>query len=512
MELAFQRLFFGSTILALNLVPMVLVGLSQSGLWVLVLILFFKSKDFLSVFIQIYFRLWYKGKSIFVKPAPKQASWVLSLIPAYSESEEQIVKSMYSLRDNDTGDHKQVFCVILDGKSRPIKERMTRVVASYDTDYVNLKGKVGVLRVNAGFIDNIPLICLEKVTNAGKKDSLVLCHDLFNYMRPEVDLSVVRLRDELFEDVLPHLTGVEDFAGFDLIFCTDADSTIHRGAVAKLADACLADPDCIAACGFVYVEFEAGKEWSVWNLYQQFQYSFGQVVRRGAEHYIGKVTCLPGCITMCLVRPEMAGAISKYAKPVTSFAVMRHQVQYLGTDRRLTYCMLSQGRHLHTLFIPDAGSETIAPQSLKHYLSQRRRWGSNAYFNNYWYLAGKHMIVITRIAASMEILRATLVYYRVFNTALFLYGLATDDFSLVKILPALVVVVTPTLWFLFAMFFLNKHLRSQWYKLVIGFAINRVITAFMSMAVFTLVAKNLGSQVSGRECPLSFRLIASSFC
>lgn len=58
-------------------------------------------------------------------------------------------------------------------------------------------------------------------------------------------------------------------------------------------------------------------------------YTFGQYVRRRAEGFIGKVTCLPGCITMIAVREEMAGAIRKYAEPVTIYPVIHHQVQYL---------------------------------------------------------------------------------------------------------------------------------------------------------------------------------------
>lgn len=58
----------------------------------------------------------------------------------------------------------------------------------------------------------------------------------------------------------------------------------------------------------------------------------GTVVRRRAESFVGKVTCLPGCITMISVREEMAGAIRKYAEPVTAYQVMRHQVQYLVSD------------------------------------------------------------------------------------------------------------------------------------------------------------------------------------
>jgi cellulose synthase/poly-beta-1,6-N-acetylglucosamine synthase-like glycosyltransferase len=229
---------------------------------------------------------------------------------------------------------------------------------------------------------------------------------------------------------------------------------------------------------------------------QNFQYAFGQIVRRGAEHFLGKVTCLPGCITMIAVRPEMAGAIEKYSAPVTTYPVLRHQVQYLGTDRRLTYSILSQGQHLHTLFIPEAGSETVAPQTLKHYLSQRRRWGSNAYFNNYWYFGGSNMILVTRLFAAIEVARLTMVYYRVFNTILFLYGIA-KNFSLVSLLPMVAVSFLPSIWFAFSVCFLNAHLRKSWVKLLCGFSINRCISPFMSITVFSLVAKNLGSQVWG---------------
>ncbi|KXS99336.1 hypothetical protein AC578_6745 [Pseudocercospora eumusae] len=496
-ELLHQRLFFGSIVVSLNIACIVASGMGYSGTWVLVVILFFKSKDFLSVWIQILCRIYYKLKPLFRKiEVEKKAAWILSLIPAYSESEEQIVKTLFSLRDNGMGEHKQVMCVILDGKPRPIKDHMTKVVASFSRQYVSLKWKIGTLQIDAGFVDDIPTLCIEKTPNAGKKDSLILCHDLFNFPRSNMDQTIKDLREELWSTIIPELTKRPDLSKFDLVFCTDADSTIHHGALAKLADACLADPKAIAACGFVFVEYEPGLEWSLWNLYQQFQYSFGQIVRRGAEHYVGKVTCLPGCITMIVVRPEMAGAIEKYAKPVTTFPVLRHQVQYLGTDRRLTYSMLSQGNYLHTLFVPEAGSETVAPQSLKHYLSQRRRWGSNAYFNNYFYFAGAHMIVITRIAALIEISRLTMVYYRVFNTGLFLYGVATH-FDFISLLPLLIISFTPSFWFAFAVAFLNDHLRANWKKLLCGFCINRCISPFMSITVFSLVAKNLGSQVWG---------------
>jgi chitin synthase len=106
---------------------------------------------------------------------------------------------------------------------------------------------------------------------SGKKDSLVLCHDLFNVPRDNMPLYSKLLREDMWNKVLPALTEGEDFKGFNGIFCTDADSKLHKGALRLLADALARDKDAIAATGTVFVELEPGYEWSFWNLYQQFQ-------------------------------------------------------------------------------------------------------------------------------------------------------------------------------------------------------------------------------------------------
>lgn len=495
-DLRNQRIFFFATVLSLNLGCAAIALFANEGMFVFVFILFIKSKDFLSVLISALGILFRKIYRYFKPLAPVPQQWILTLIPAYSESEEQIVKTIYSLRDNDVEPHRQVMVVLLDGKHRDIKTHMTRVIREFERPYISLKHKRGVLQIKAGFMQDVPVIVVEKVKNSGKKDSLVLCHDLFNHPRPNLPLYTRLLREELWRDVLPILTEGEKFTNFDMVFCTDADSTIYKGAVASLANALARDHNAIAACGLVLVELEPGFEWSFWNLYQQFQYTFGQYVRRRAEGFIGKVTCLPGCITMIAVREEMAGAIRKYAEPITIYPVIHHQVQYLGTDRRLTYSMLSQGKKLHTLFVPEAISETVAPQSLQHYLSQRRRWGSNAYFNNYFYWMGEKMIVITRIAASIEVIRLSFVYYRILNSILFVKGL-TESFSFIKILPLLVVSQLPTAWFMFCVFCLEDELKKRAHKLLIGYCINKCISPLISITVFTKVAKNLGSQVWG---------------
>lgn len=196
---------------------------------------------------------------------------------------------------------------------------------------------------------------------------------------------------------------------------------------------------------------------------------------------------------MIAVRPEMAGAIRKYAEAITKTPVIHHQVQYLGTDRRLTYSMLSQSRKLHTVFVPSAVSETVAPQSLLHYLSQRRRWGSNAYFNNFFYFLGDNMILITRLAACIELVRLSLVYYRIANTLMFVKGLVTEPFSIIKLAPLLVVSQLPTAWY-FANMVWEPQLRRRAHKILLGYMINKLVSPFLAMTVFYNVLRNLGSQ------------------
>ncbi|KAH7022052.1 chitin synthase-domain-containing protein [Ilyonectria destructans] len=496
MDLRNQRIIFMGLILLLNVIMVILTIFAKKSKLNLVVVLFIKSKDFLSALIS---PLGMASKSIYhlFRPLePVSQRWILSLIPAYSESEEQIVKTVYSLRDNGVEPHRQVMVIVLDGHPRDIRSHMTRVVREFERPYISLKWKRGILRITAGFMEDVPVIVIEKLKNAGKKDSLIFCHDLFNYPRMNSPLYTKLLRQEMWQEILPILTEGSDFNGFDMVFCTDADSTIHKGAIARLANALARDKNAIAACGLVLVELEPGYEWSFWNLYQQFQYTYGQYVRRRAEGIVGKVTCLPGCITMIAVRKEMAGAIQKYAEPVTEYLVLSHQVQYLGTDRRLTYSMLSQGKHLRTLFVPDSVSETVAPQSIQHYLSQRRRWGSNAYFNNYFYTAGENMLPITRIASSIEVIRLSMVYYRVLNTALFLWGLTSAHVTIMQMVPMLIIGQLPSFWF-FCSVLLDAELRKRAHKLVIGFSINKLISPIMSLIIFTKVATNLGSQAWG---------------
>ena len=282
-DLIKQRAFFLGTILILNILLALAAIRGGESKVAVSMIYFIKSKDFLSSIISpigLLISKWYRVLRPVQTPTQR---WILSLIPAYSESEEQIVKTIFSLRDNGTAPHRQVMVVILDGQPRNIRGNMTRVITQFERSYISFKWKRGTLRIIAGFMEDAPVIVLEKLKNSGKKDSLILCHDLFNHIRSNAPIYTRLLRDEIWKYVLPPLID-DSFQGFDMIFCTDADSTIHKGALAKLANALADNRNAIAACGLVLVELEPGYEWSIWNLYQQFQ------VSKGIEYFIRLLT------------------------------------------------------------------------------------------------------------------------------------------------------------------------------------------------------------------------------
>lgn len=193
----------------------------------------------------------------------------------------------------------------------------------------------------------------------------------------------------------------------------------------------------------------------------------------------------------------MGPALSEYAKPVTGHNIFLHQIQYLGTDRRLTWCIMSQNKHLRTIFVPDALSETVVPSSLSHYLSQRRRWASNAYFNDFWLVLGPQQRLITRLFALVDLVRLTLVFYRVFNTAYFLHGLITH-FYVIKIVPTLIVTKMPAAWYLLLIMIKEPLLRKRLHKLVLGMCINQIISPILSVVVFVNVLLHVGSHAWGK--------------
>ena len=262
-------LIFGLNAMILALV----LKTSFHHIWLLTLILYMKSKDVVSCFVSIAYLLYYSLRRSKRSKREITPKWILSWTSAYCETDEQILKTVRSMCDQDLAPHRQVVCISLDGRPRNFEGHMTSVVDRVRSSYLSWKLVQNEITVMAGLVDSTPVICLEKTYNAGKKDSLILCHDLFSIPREDAPPANKALRREIWSEILPKLMAEPNFAQFDGIFMTDADTTVHPGAVKALTEALAKDEDALAACGVLFAEMTPGADWSLWHLFQQFQVS-----------------------------------------------------------------------------------------------------------------------------------------------------------------------------------------------------------------------------------------------
>ena len=164
-------------------------------------------------------------------------------------------------------------------------------------------------------------------------------------------------------------------------------------------------------------------------------------------------------------------------------------VQRLGTDRRLTHLFLFH--QLKTCMIDSAVCYTKPPQNWYRLLTQRRRWGSNAFFNstrNFWSI---RIHPLTRISALFDLIKMSLVVFRFFNIGLFICQIIVG-IEVKSLLIQLPFVGYPPLYF-FLFSILKKRLRRILHKIFIGFIINTFFSGFVSVGIMSTVFYNIGN-------------------
>jgi cellulose synthase/poly-beta-1,6-N-acetylglucosamine synthase-like glycosyltransferase len=434
---------------------------------------------FITLFIK-YKVLRFKEKEVIIKP-----SNIVSLIPVYSETKEQIDGTVNSVMNNNIGEHKNLLVIFCDGLEVNIQDSLTSVIETTEEHYVSWKLVENMLSITYGMINEHPCVIMKKKKNQGKRDTLIVGHDIFNFTRTNINQQCLTLR----HNVRTKIKELYDVDDFDFIFCTDADSILTPECFVSLIET-MERRGSVACCGLVVVDCSEG-EWDLWNVFQNFQYLYGQYVRRGTENMINKVTCLPGCVTMFRVHEHGSKAIAMYSDLPDKDDMLKTTVQLLGTDRRLTSSFLFQSKDIATNYDTRAKCYTIPPNKLYPYISQRRRWGSNSYFNTYCNIFGPNIHIITRVFAILDYFRLSLVYFRMFNTILFIFQM-TKNVGIIQLIPFLVIVSYPTLFF-FGYSLFDPFLRKMYHKLLLGYLYNKALAPLVSMMVLSNMYWNIGS-------------------
>lgn len=484
-----KKMLYLIFIFCINVIMGYLVFKYSSILGVYIAFISLKSKDVIMATVQLIHLVYnfIKVKILCLQP-PKLLiinSNIVSIIPVYSEPNDQVKVTIESIIANNLENNTNLICIITDGAETNVDDNLTKLVGRFEYVYTSWKQQNNFLDVVFGFIDQTPCVIIHKKFNMGKKDSLIIAHDMFNYARSSLDAQNIQFR----QDIRAQISNVYGVTDFHYMFCTDADTFIEKQSIYSLMET-ITRYDAIAACGLVVIDF-AGKNWNFWNLFQNFQYLYGQYIRRGVENMYGKVSCLPGCITLFKIDPIASGAIEFYAKTPGKDKMLENIVQLLGTDRRLTSSFLYQNKKVLTKFDTNAKCFTIPPCELRPYLSQRRRWGSNAYFNTMCNLVAPNIHPFMRFFSSLDYIRMSLEYFRVFNTVIFIYKLI-QVVHIMKMIPFIVVIAFPTTFFLLWALFV-PFMRGMYFQLIIGYILNKFWSILISLMVLSNVFWNIGS-------------------
>ena len=473
-------------LLALNIGAMIIVYCFGSERATMTIIVVAKAKDiFCTIILPLYYIYKrcanYNGRRQLLDG---QGKTIVSIIPVYKESLEEITYTMDSIICNSTRMYQMLVVIICDGCVPLVDSLMDdKKMVEASLTYRSWKDVNVECEVVYGYRGKTPLVIVKKNTNMEKKDSLILAYDVFNSPRIDAAPSCITFRTSLIEQI-NLLFQIEQY---DYMFFTDADSFIKPDSLTNLIDE-LEYRGAAAACGLVMVDFQKHCG-GFWNIYQNFQYLYGQYIRRNTENIIKQVTCLPGCITMVKTSSRIIDVITDYGRMPFETNLIRTTVQRLGTDRRLTHLFLLH--QLRTCMVDSAVCYTKPPQSWYRLLTQRRRWGSNAFFNsslNFWSMKIHPLI---RISSLFDLIKMSLAFFRLFNIGLFISQL-TVYFDIKTFLPQLIFLAYPLFYFL--LFSICKRtMRLILHKILLGYMINTIFSRILSTGIMATVFYNIGN-------------------
>lgn len=417
---------------------------------------------------------------------------IVAFIPVYKETEEQVLKTINSVMNNK-GNHYLLTCVISEGETPyDINKLFDEVLLSNIRPYQTWLGNVIDITVIYGKKNNKDIILMVKESCMGKKDSIIMCNDIFNSQRKNIPGT-----SSIFcALVRNHIIDLFNITSFDYMFCTDADTSLSENTLTCLSDS-IKSRNAIASCGIVNVDHIGTGNIGVKLIssLQNYQYLYGQYLRRTNEDLVNQVSCLPGCISMFKLNITCtAKALEEYSKLPEEDNFIKSTVQLIGTDRRYTSLLISTNKEARIVLDKRCHAYTVPPSNFSLYVDQRRRWGNNMYFNGLVNIFAPNVNILLRLFNLLDYLRLSLVYFRLFNTIYFIYLISSSNtvLSIIRFVPVIVIVLFPSFCFFVYSLFIS-HLRKHYFLLVLMYFLNKVFTLVSSVVVMTVMLFNIGN-------------------
>jgi len=255
------------------------------------------------------------------RPSP-QDKFVICQVPAYTEGEDHLRKSLDSLTALQYDNKRKLICVICDGmivgggNDRPTPKIVLDILGvdpkidppalpfrsvGNGNEQLNY-GKVysGLYEYEGNVVPYMVVVKVGKESeqskskpgNRGKRDSQILLMQFLNRVHHRTPMSPLEL--EMFHQI-NNIIGVDPEL-YEYLFMVDADTMVKEDSLNRLVAACANDAKIAGICGETSLENE---ERSWWTMIQVYEYYISHHLAKAFESLFGSVTCLPGwCVLL----------------------------------------------------------------------------------------------------------------------------------------------------------------------------------------------------------------------
>ncbi|KAG9245249.1 putative chitin synthase 8 [Calycina marina] len=335
--------------------------------------------------------------------------FVICQVPAYTEDEDSLRRAIDSAARMRYDDKRKLLVIICDGmiigqgNDRPTPRIVLDILGVADTvdpeplSFESLgegmkqhnMGKVysGLYEVQGHIVPFLVVVKIGKPSevsrpgNRGKRDSQMVIMRFLNRVHYNTAMSPLEL--EMYHQIR-NIIGVNP-TFYEFMLQIDADTVVAADSASRMVSAFLDDTRLIGVCGETAL---TNAKSSFVTMIQVYEYYISHNLSKAFESLFGSVTCLPGCFTMYRIRAVDSGKpLFVSHEIVTNYATIRvdtlhmKNLLHLGEDRFLTTLLLKHHPKYKTKYLMRAHAWTIAPDSWKIFLSQRRRWINSTVHN-----------------------------------------------------------------------------------------------------------------------------------
>ena len=322
---------------------------------------------------------------------PEMLENLVYLLPCYNETYIELMDSLNSLVEQKHLDaHNKAIIIVCDGRcsgkgmTKTTAEHLTQDIiecpssSSVREAYTAWDGSQMNVEVVQGEFRGLPVFCIIKAENRGKRDGIILVRSfLHKFNQRNTKPSTGILSPGFFAQVSDFLIKVS-MPSVEYVVGMDADTRFDAECVFNLMQTVREGEQVVGVSGYVLADITTSKQYSIPYLYQNAEYAIGQHRRRLRQDLTSrKVTCLPGCCQLLRViestcGDEILGQFAYY--PKEKDGLFRTIRSMMSEDRDHVCLILRENADVEVRQCLTARAFTSVPESFPIFLSQRRRW------------------------------------------------------------------------------------------------------------------------------------------